>query len=420
MNNMVDVAIIGAGLAGLSAAVHLHRAGKSIKIYEAKDYIGGRASSILHEGFCLDRGFQVLLTAYPECRQLLNYQDLQLKSFKKDALIFRNNKTERLGYPFTHPLEFFKLKSFSIFNPKDLFYLLRLKRKLRKACNEKLLAYDESNALAQLKKDHFSQKFIDNFFKPFLGGILLDRNLLSSGKMVNFLLKMFMEGETALPAKGMGAIAQQIASYLPADTIHLNHQVQRIADQEIILSNNRKINAKTILLATDAWSAARLLELPLPPPGHSVACCYYAAEKSPLEAPLLFLNGEEKGPINHLAVVSDVAPTYAPAGASLISATILEKHMNLSDEFLNDAAIEQLSRWFGSQVFQWKPLKIFRIANAHPAIYPDRLWHSPYPYKVRNNVYACGDYLEAPSINSAIATGRKAAIEIYNIKLISD
>ena len=72
-----------------------------------------------------------------------------------------------------------------------------------------------------------------------------------------------------------------------------------------------------------------------------------------------------------------MAPTYAPAGASLINTTILDKTHDLSDEDLNNACIEQLSLWFGSQVFKWKPLKILRIANAHPAIYPDRLCIRP-------------------------------------------
>lgn len=413
MNDRVDVAIVGAGLAGLSAAIHLHRAGKSVKIYEAKDYIGGRVSTLVQEGFSLDRGFHVLLTAYPECQKLLDYEKLNLKSFDNDALnIFREGKIERFSCPLKHPLFVFKLISSSFFTTKDFFNLLFLKRKLSKTSAESLLSLENGNALACLKKDGFSQKFIDNFFKPFLGGLLLDRNLLSSGKMVNFFLKMFFEGQAALPSMGMGALSEQMAAYLPEGTIHLNQEVQGINKEGLILNNNEKIKAKFVLLATDARSAAKLLDLPLPPIGHSVACCYYAAEKSPLNAPILFLNGEDKGPVNHLAVLSDVAPSYAPAGASLISATILDKYMHMSDEELNIAAMKQLSSWFGSQVSKWKLLKIFRILNAHPAIYPDRFWHSPYPFKVRDSLYACGDYLEAPNINSALAIGRKAAAEI--------
>lgn len=416
MNDKIDVAIVGAGLSGLSAAIHLHRAGKSVKIFEAKDYIGGRVSTEVKEGFSLDRGFQVLLTAYPECQQLLDYKKLQLKPFEKDALnFFREGKIEHFNCPLNHPLSVFKLIFSSFFTTKDFFHLLRLKRKLYRTSVETLLSLDNGNALTLLKKDGFSQKFIDNFFKPFFGGILLDRGLLTSGKMVNLLLKMFFEGQVALPSNGMGTISQQMAAYLPEGTIHLKQEVHRItSEEEIVLSNDQKIKAKNVLLATDAWSAAKLLGLPLPPAGRSVTCCYYAAEKSPLNEPVLFLNGEDKGPINHLAVLSDVAPNYAPTGASLISATILDQHMHHSDDELNNASMQQLRHWFGSQVNKWKPLKIFRILNAHPTIYPDRLWHSPSPFKIREGLYACGDYLEAPNLNSALATGRKAALEILS------
>lgn len=411
--DQVDVAIIGAGLAGLSAAIYLHRAGKSVQIFEKKSYIGGRISTLKKEGFSLDRGFQVLLTAYPECRKLLDYNKLDLKAFEKDALFFRDGKIERFRYPLNNPLSFFAHSSY--FTKKDIWHLWRLRLKLRSTADESLLSLDNGNALALIKKDGFSDRFIEHFFKPFFGGILLDRSLLSSGKMIHFLLKMFFEGSVVLPSMGIGAISQQMATQLPRDTIHLNTEVARIVEDGILLQQTQKIQAKVVLLATDPWSAAKLLDLPLPPSGHQVACCYFGAEKSPLNEPILFLNGEEKGPISHLAVLSDVAPHYAPVGASLISVTILDKHMHLSDQVLMDAVVEQLNSWFGSQVFKWKQLQFFRIMNAQPIIYPDRLWHSPYPFKIRERLYACGDYLEVPTVNSAIGTGRKAAAEINQL-----
>ena len=62
----LDVVIVGAGLAGLSCAKHLQRAGKKVAIYEASDGVGGRVRTDELDGYLLDRGFQVLLTAYPE------------------------------------------------------------------------------------------------------------------------------------------------------------------------------------------------------------------------------------------------------------------------------------------------------------------------------------------------------------------
>ncbi|MEO7143186.1 MAG: FAD-dependent oxidoreductase, partial [Bryobacteraceae bacterium] len=70
----VDVAIVGAGLAGLCCARRLTEAGVSCLVLEASDGIGGRMRTDQVDGFLLDRGFQVLLTAYPEAQNILDYK----------------------------------------------------------------------------------------------------------------------------------------------------------------------------------------------------------------------------------------------------------------------------------------------------------------------------------------------------------
>ena len=70
-----------AGVAGLSCAGKLHKAGKTFKIYEASNDIGGRVQTDKIDGFLLDRGFQIFLTSYPTAKQLLDYEALDLKPF---------------------------------------------------------------------------------------------------------------------------------------------------------------------------------------------------------------------------------------------------------------------------------------------------------------------------------------------------
>jgi NADPH:quinone reductase-like Zn-dependent oxidoreductase len=80
-----DVIIIGAGLSGLSAAIHLQNEGREVFIIEATERVGGRIKTDIHEGFRLDRGFQVLLTAYPEAKKILDYEALNLQKMLPGA-----------------------------------------------------------------------------------------------------------------------------------------------------------------------------------------------------------------------------------------------------------------------------------------------------------------------------------------------
>ncbi|MFN8709921.1 MAG: FAD-dependent oxidoreductase, partial [Planctomyces sp.] len=81
------VVIVGGGLAGLTCAKTLVRAGIETILLEASDEVGGRVRTDEVDGFLLDRGFQVLLTAYPEAKQQLDYSALQLQAFEPGSLI---------------------------------------------------------------------------------------------------------------------------------------------------------------------------------------------------------------------------------------------------------------------------------------------------------------------------------------------
>jgi hypothetical protein len=145
-----------------------------------------------------------------------------------------------------------------------------------------------------------------------------------------------------------------------------------------------------------------------PPGSRGVAGIYFSADQPPLSEPILVLNGEGKGLVNSMSVVSQVASTYAPPGASLISATVLG-NPDMSDEELEIGVRDQLSDWFGrSIVDRWRHLRTYRISHALPDI-PSSGFKPEKPARLQKGLYLCGDYLDIPSINGAMASGRRAA-----------
>jgi hypothetical protein len=166
------------------------------------------------------------------------------------------------------------------------------------------------------------------------------------------------------------------------------------------------VPADRVVVATPGNEAYRLLDLPDPVPWKGVTCLYFAADRAPVEAPLLVLNGDGDGPVNNLCVPSRVAAGYAPAGRELISVTVLEA--GGPEDGLLETVRAQLAEWFGQTVDGWTHLRTYRIAEALPEESPERLDPVEDPTEV-GGVLVCGDHRDTASIQGALASGRRAA-----------
>ncbi|MCW5962887.1 MAG: FAD-dependent oxidoreductase, partial [Bryobacterales bacterium] len=100
----VDCLIVGAGLSGLACARQLHQAGHDVLLLDAADKVGGRVRTDVMDGFLLDRGFQVLLSAYPEARRVLDYESLHLQRFFSGAYVTTEGGRHLVADPWRHPL----------------------------------------------------------------------------------------------------------------------------------------------------------------------------------------------------------------------------------------------------------------------------------------------------------------------------
>ena len=402
---MTDVGIVGAGLAGLACARALHQRGVSSTVYDAADAVGGRVRTARQDGFQIDRGFQVLLTAYPEARRVLDYDALDLQPFSPGALVHLGDGFERVGDPFRRPLQAVPSLLADVGTLADKLRVLRLRQSVLRGSSDELWDRLEMTTEQALRVRYgFSETMIDRFFRPFLGGVLLDRSLSASSRSFEVYFRRFSQGSAAVPAAGMQAIPEQLAAGLPEGSVELGAEAESLSSNEIRVAG-RAVSHRAIVVATDARAVGRLLGEETPGWKSTVQIAWSAPEP-PTDEPVLMLDGDGVGPVNNVQVMSAVAPSYAPAGRSLVTASLLGQH-DQDDLALDAAARGQLLGWFGDQVDAWTPLRVDRVPDALPDL--PSLSPPERPARLADGLYLAGDWRRNASINGALVSGRHAA-----------
>lgn len=405
---MPDVVIVGAGLAGLSCALHLQQSGISFEIVEASDAVGGRVRTDAVDGFRFDRGFQVMLTAYPELRKVLNYRELHLCDFEPGAMVRYKGKWHHVADPRRVPSKVGKSLFAPIGTMRDKLTTAALTWRLIRKPVEAIFAAPEISTAEALRLAGFSPAMIDRFMSPFLAGIYLEDELQTSSRKFEFVFKMFAEGYASLPANGMQAIPDQLASRLPKDSIRLNCRVAEVKPGVVRANSGDEFRGRAVVVATDITGCSQLLPQVPQRPTWATTCFYFAAPSAPTDKPILMLNAEGDGPVNNLAVMSNVAKSYAPEGTALISATVLGTHTDNEPELVT-AVERQMRQWFGEQARTWRLLRTYNVKHALPSQSPQDGGISVQSPRLADGLYVAGDHLASASLDGAVGSGRRAA-----------
>jgi len=404
-----DVIIIGAGLSGLSAAVHLQKRGKKVLILESSSSVGGRVKTDLYQGFRLDRGFQVLLTAYPEAKALLDYEALKLKKMLPGATILYDGGMMEIADPFRRPSALMSTLLAPVGSLRDKINTFFLKVKLQNTSIEKIFSQAEKNSNERILDYGFSPKMISLFYAPFLSGIYLENNLNTSGRMFDFVMKMFSDGDVAIPALGMQEIPKQLLSRLPIDAIQYHKTVVDINGSTVSLYDGTQLEAKQILIATHANDFSNRFFSKQKNEKQQVTNVYFEASEAPTGKAIVVLNASKaKKWVNNLTVLSNVSKDYAPEGKVLISVS-LNGIPNEDDATVAENMKLELLPWFGKQVKNWKLLKTYRIPYALPNQQHVQNDLALSDFKIADSLFICGDHLLNGSINAAFKSGRLVA-----------
>lgn len=402
------VIVVGAGLAGLSCAVRLHEEGVPVQVIESSERVGGRVSSDRHQEYLLDRGFQALLSSYPAAKQILNMQNLNLQPFYPGVQIWWKGKFHKFVMPFAHPLEALQSVTSPIGTLNDKALIVKFRARLLAETTDGIMEKPPGTILECLKKEGFSQTFIDRFWRPLCGAFLLERELATDYRVFEFIMRCYFSGEATLPIGGMQSIAQQLADRLPKGALRFKSPATAIQDGIVSLPQGETLATQAIVVATDPAEAARLLEDTTPlPESRPVTCLYYETENPPFDKSFFVLNGEDSGIVKYLCLPSLASGSYAPEGHTLISVTLLEYNDEEEHE-LEETVRKHLAEWFKDQVNDWRYLRAYRIRHALPSQTPEVLQRTV-PIEIRPGIFRCGDYSGIASINGALESGRKAA-----------
>jgi phytoene dehydrogenase-like protein len=417
--------VAGGGLAGLVAARHLADRGAEVTLLERQETVGGRVHTEHVDGYTLDRGFQVLFTAYPAVQRELDLDALSLRRFRPGAVIARPGERSTLSDPLRDP----RAATATLFNRDvttgDKLRLFKHQRRLRRTDPEAALSADDASIDEALADWGFSRKFRDNFAAPFYGGITLDRSLSTSKAVFEYTFKMLSEGATAVPAEGMGAIPAQLADHARAAgaTVETGREVTAVdaaggespdgtdAAGVTVETATETLEADAAVVATDPPTARELTGVSTVP-AETVGCVTLhlaLPDTQQLDTDRrILLNAADDRP-NQVAPMSEVAPAYAPEGQQLLSATFLGSQ-DADDAALLEEVREALSAWYPENRFaNLEAVAVDRVEVAQFAQPPGFRASLPDVDDPPVPVYLAGDYTRWSSIQGAMESGRRAA-----------
>lgn len=397
-----DVVVVGAGLAGLAAALRLASAGLEVAVLEASDRVGGRVRTDQVDGVLLDRGFQLLNPMYPAVRRLVDLRALSLQRFGAGVVVARESGRYRLIDPrrgrgwladlagatgsLREKAAFARYATATAYTPVS-----RLRRRPDVSYGA---ALDAAGVRGLLRRC---------VLEPFLAGVLGEDRQETSRRYVDLLLRSFARGRPSLPAAGIRAMPEQLAARLPSGCLRLGTRVHEVSGRQVVGSGG-SWRARAVLVAADPRTAAVLCDLP-PARTRALTTLYYRAERSPVPdgRPLLHVDGDRRGPVVNSAVVSDAAPTYCREG-SLVAATVLGVAPKREVE---QAVRRQLSTIYGSPTGDWELLATYPIAEALPAMAPPLRLHQR--MNLGAGLFVAGDHRATASMQGALASGDLAA-----------
>jgi phytoene dehydrogenase-like protein len=393
-----EVVVVGAGLAGLSAATRLASAGCDVHVLEATEHAGGRLATDRIDGFLVDRGFQVLNTGYPRVAADLDLAALDLGYFWRGAVVRAGGRPHRVVDPRRHPGTVAATLAAPIGSLPAKAAVAAFSARAGYAPVRQLLQAPETTAEEALLAARVGRTALERFFRPFLAGVLLESGLATSSRYLDLLWRSFARGDIGLPAAGMQAVGEQLAARVGEGRVHLATPVHAVRSGAVD-TDAGPVHAAAVVVATDPGTASALLPAVQADAPRQVTTHLHVLPASPWDAPLVVL-GEPGDRVVNSVVLTDAQPAYSPDGRALVASSTLAptRAAEVRDE---------VARLHGVAAADLAHLSTVTVPGAQPAAVPPLRLRQP--VALGDGVFVCGDHRDTPSIQGAMASGRRTA-----------
>ncbi|MEV3931828.1 MULTISPECIES: NAD(P)/FAD-dependent oxidoreductase [unclassified Streptomyces] len=407
-----DVVIIGAGIAGLSAAHQLIGAGVDVSVLEAAAHVGGRMATDDVDGFRLDHLGPLLSSACPELGITPGLEGLVLRDFAPGVLVHSGGRQYRAGDVRSTRGALRAVRSRPSAPRAPLGGAIEQARlgawlaRLATTPESRILARPDRAAHEALSARGLSSRAVGGFLRPLLSALLGDPGLTTSSRMADLTLREYARGRLCVPSGGSATLPELLAAALPPGTVRTGVHVTAADITCVRTKEHGELACRSLLLATGAGAAGELLPGLRMPAFHPVTVLHHTAPEAPSTGARLLLDADRTGPVAHTAVMSEVDPSRAPAGRALITSTVLGP----PPPDLDRSVRAHLATLYGTPTGDWELLASRHDPEAVPAMPPP---HDPLrPVRVLAGLYVCGDHRDTSTVQGALRSGRRAASAI--------
>ena len=398
--------VVGAGLAGLACANRLTADGHQVVVLEASQAVGGRIRTDHVAGFTIDRGFQVLNTAYPALRRFADLDRLDLRTLPRGIRVRRRGELHDVRHPLASPTAALRSVTSGAASVSGKLALARYAAATILATPAAIKRRPDVEARTAWAEE-LSAAVVDDLMVPFLSWVVLESEITTSRVFTDLMVRMFAFGASAVPAAGMQALPESLAARLPSGTLRLESPVVEVGGDAVALPDGTVVDASAVVVATDPWTAHLLVsELGRPPTARGVTTYWFAADPWPAQHAALVVDADRSGVTNSVVMTAS-APEYSTDGRSLVATSVLH------DENEQPVLLAEQARSVAAQLHEapgasWELVATSHVPHALPSMTAPHPLRRPVEVRERG-VWVAGDHRDTSSIQGALVSGRRTA-----------